>query len=114
MTSADVPVYRSGDGGAEGRARWGGSKAHGRGADAPRVIVLMCHEEREEVFELLASLGARPVDIASELTTIGRDSGAPAPRLMDSQVPGGGRDCTRGTLWRLMPRSFAEVARERN
>jgi cyanophycin synthetase len=38
--------------------------------DAPRVIVLMCHEEREEVFALLADLGARPVDIGSELTTL--------------------------------------------
>jgi cyanophycin synthetase len=35
-----------------------------------RVIVLMCHEERPEVFELLARLGARPVDVASELTTL--------------------------------------------
>jgi cyanophycin synthetase len=35
--------------------------------DAPRVIVLMCHEEREAVFELLETLGARPVDVASEL-----------------------------------------------
>ncbi len=34
----------------------------------PRVIVLMCHEEREAVFELLGTLGARPVDVASELT----------------------------------------------
>ena len=30
----------------------------------------MCHEERDEVFALLAELGARPVDIASELTTL--------------------------------------------
>ena len=30
----------------------------------------MCHEERQEVLELLASLGARPVDIASELTSL--------------------------------------------
>ena len=30
----------------------------------------MCHEEREAVFELLAELGARPVDVASELTTL--------------------------------------------
>jgi cyanophycin synthetase len=39
-------------------------------SDAPRVIVLMCHEEREEVFALLNEMGARPVDIASELTTL--------------------------------------------
>ena len=30
----------------------------------------MCHEEREAVFELLAKLGARPVDVATELTEL--------------------------------------------
>ncbi len=30
----------------------------------------MCHEEREAVFELLDRLGARPVDIATELTDL--------------------------------------------
>jgi cyanophycin synthetase len=39
-------------------------------ADSPRVVVLMCHEEREEVFKLLASMGARPVDVGSELTSL--------------------------------------------
>ncbi|HEY3163452.1 MAG TPA: cyanophycin synthetase, partial [Candidatus Limnocylindrales bacterium] len=66
--TAGVPVYdsetaalraelaRNGDGGAK--------------PDAARVIVLMCHEEREEVFALLAEIGARPIDVASELTTL--------------------------------------------
>jgi cyanophycin synthetase len=68
---ADVPVYRS-----ETEAllaELNGSAAAGASggrSDAPRVIVLMCHEERDEVFELLAKLGARPVDIASELTEL--------------------------------------------
>jgi cyanophycin synthetase len=44
--------------------------------DAARVIVLMCHEERPDVFRLLDELGARPVDIASELTDL-------VPRLQD-------------------------------
>ncbi|MEA2549005.1 MAG: hypothetical protein QOE42_1603, partial [Chloroflexota bacterium] len=46
---------------------------NGEGAarpDALRVIVLMCHEERTEVFALLAELGARPIDVGSELTTL--------------------------------------------
>ena len=30
----------------------------------------MCHEERAEVYELLARAGARPVDVASELGTL--------------------------------------------
>ena len=44
-----------------------GAGAHGGRSDAPRVIVLMCHEDRDGVFDLLASLGARPVDVATEL-----------------------------------------------
>jgi cyanophycin synthetase len=38
--------------------------------DAARVVVLMCHEERAEVYHLLDELGARPVDVASELTAL--------------------------------------------
>ena len=54
----------------------GAATAGGGKADAPRVLVLMCHEEREEVFKLLASLGARPVDVGSELTAL-------VPRLQE-------------------------------
>jgi hypothetical protein len=40
----------------------------------------MCHEDREGVFELLARLGARPVDVASELTElVPRLQGRPRP-----------------------------------
>jgi len=65
--TTDVPVYESESGAlrAELARADGGSKP-----EAPRVIVLMCHEERDEVFALLAELGARPVDIGSELTTL--------------------------------------------
>jgi cyanophycin synthetase len=66
--TADVPVYES-----ETEALRGELARNGEGAarpDAPRVIVLMCHEEREEVFALLAELGAKPIDVASELTTL--------------------------------------------
>ncbi|HEV8545164.1 MAG TPA: Mur ligase family protein [Candidatus Limnocylindrales bacterium] len=45
----------------------------------PRVVVLLCHEEREEVFELLGSLGARPIDVATELTSL-------VPRLQERPV----------------------------
>jgi cyanophycin synthetase len=69
--AAEVPVYRTETealeaelGGAAGAAGTTGRP------DGSRVIVLMCHEEREEVFELLTRLGARPVDVASELTTL--------------------------------------------
>ena len=64
----DVPVYES-----ETEALRSELARNGEGGvkpDAPRVIVLMCHEERTEVFALLAELGAKPVDVASELTTL--------------------------------------------
>jgi cyanophycin synthetase len=68
----DVPVYES------ETAALRGELAHNDGdrTDTPRVLVLMCHEEREEVFALLAKLGARPIDVATELTTL-------VPRLQE-------------------------------
>ena len=65
--TSDVPVYDSET--TALRAELARSDAGAR-PDSPRVIVLMCHEEREEMFALLAELGARPVDVASELTTL--------------------------------------------
>ena len=48
------PDLRLRDRGAPGRAqRRGRAGAHGGRADAARVIVLMCHEDRDGVFELL-------------------------------------------------------------
>jgi cyanophycin synthetase len=41
-------------------------------SDGPRVIVLMCHEERDAVFELLAERGAIPIDAATELASLAR------------------------------------------
>lgn len=67
-TTADVPVYET-----ETEALRGELARNGEGGarpDAPRIIVLMCHEEREEVFALLTELGAKPIDVASELTTL--------------------------------------------
>ena len=74
-----MPVYQSET--AALRAELNGAGRHGHAGsgarpDAPRVIVLMCHEERDGVFRLLAELGARPVDVASELTAL-------VPRLQD-------------------------------
>ena len=68
MAAADVPVYES-----ETAALRSELARNGEGPakpDSPRVIVLMCHEERDEVFALLAELGARPIDISAELTTL--------------------------------------------
>jgi cyanophycin synthetase len=71
-TPADVPVYERETAALRAELMVG---SNGR-VDAPRVIVLMCHEERDEVFALLADLGARPVDVAAELTTL-------VPRLQE-------------------------------
>jgi cyanophycin synthetase len=68
---AMVPVHPSET--AALRAELGAVGAAGRldaRPDAPRVVVLLCHEERAAVFELLDELGARPVDVAAELTTL--------------------------------------------
>ncbi|MGH2473792.1 MAG: hypothetical protein ACRDIL_00890, partial [Candidatus Limnocylindrales bacterium] len=76
VAAGDVPIYESETAALRAELNGAGGNGHGRGADAPRVIVLMCHEEREAVFDLLSSLGARPVDIATELTTL-------VPRLQE-------------------------------
>lgn len=65
----DVPVYRSETEALKAELTGASSDDGGR-PDGSRVIVLMCHEEREAVFELLAKLGAHPVDVASELTEL--------------------------------------------
>jgi cyanophycin synthetase len=73
VSPSEVPVYESET--AALRAELNGRGPDGRG-DSPRVIVLMCHEEREAVFRLLGDLGARPVDVTAELTTL-------VPRLQE-------------------------------
>jgi cyanophycin synthetase len=81
FSAEDVPIYDSEttalqaelDGAA-------GASAHGGRSTAPRVIVLMCHEDRDGVFALLQRLGARPVDVATELTElVPRLQGRPRP-----------------------------------
>jgi cyanophycin synthetase len=74
--TADVPVYPTETAALKAELNGAAGDGLGRGFDAPRVIVLMCHQERDEVFEMLASMGARPVDVASELTTL-------VPRLQE-------------------------------
>jgi cyanophycin synthetase len=46
-----------------------------------RVVVLLCHEERDAVFALLESMGAGSVDVSSELTSL-------VPRLQDRPARG--------------------------
>jgi cyanophycin synthetase len=80
MSAGDVTVYESETSALRAELNGAGAGAaahgHGRGADTPRVIVLMCQEDRDGVFRLLADLGGRPVDVASELRSL-------VPRLQD-------------------------------
>jgi cyanophycin synthetase len=67
-STSDVPVYESETEALRAEVTRNGEVV-GRGESA-RVVVLMCHEEREEVFRLLTELGGKPVDAASELTAL--------------------------------------------
>jgi cyanophycin synthetase len=68
VTPAEVQVYESETEALRGELSRNGST--GGRPDAGSVIVLMCHEEREEVFRALSKIGARPVEVASELTEL--------------------------------------------
>ena len=77
--ASDIPVYESETVALRAEINGAGAtgpNGHGGRPDGPRVIALMCHEERDAVFTLLADLGARPVDVAAELGTL-------VPRLQD-------------------------------
>ena len=83
---ADVPVYES------ETAALRGELANGDGR--PRVIVLMCHEEREEVFALLEKLGG--------------EADRRRQRAHDAGVRGSRSDRARTLTWR--PRIVATHA----
>ncbi|MHB8458911.1 MAG: Mur ligase family protein [Candidatus Limnocylindrales bacterium] len=78
LSAGSIPVYPSETAALRAELNGAAAQAGASGArpDAPRVVVLMCHEERDEVFSLLAELGARPVDVAAELTEL-------VPRFQD-------------------------------
>ena len=60
MDPAAVPVYETEAAALEAELVGSGAAAAGDSRpDAPRVVVLFCHAERDEVFELLERLGAR-------------------------------------------------------
>jgi cyanophycin synthetase len=81
LAAEDVPVYDSETAALQAELNGAaGAGAHGGPPNGLRVIVLMCHEDRDGVFALLQRLGARPVDIATELTElVPRLQGRPRP-----------------------------------
>ena len=80
MDGDSVPVYETEPMALEAELVGPGAAiADGGRPDAPRVLVLLCHEARDEVFALLARLGARPMDIAAEVQRQGVRELAPRP-----------------------------------
>ncbi len=79
MDPATVPVYETEAAALEAELSGanGAASTNGR-ADAPRVVVLFCHAERENVFALLDRLGARQIDAADGLRDL-------SPRLADQR-----------------------------
>ena len=79
MDPENVPVYETEAGALEAELSGasGAAATNGR-ADAPRVVVLFCHAERDDVFALLARLGARQVDAADGMRDL-------SPRLADQR-----------------------------
>ena len=85
LDPATIPVYESEVTALESELVGAGSVAAGDRPDAPRVIVLFCHQDRDAVFALLERLGAHGVDVATELGDL-------SPRLADGKRrPGVGR-----------------------
>jgi cyanophycin synthetase len=79
---AAVPVYETEEEALEAELAGAGALAAGEGgADAPRVVVLFCHEQRDGVFALLERLGARPLDTADGLAAL-------SPQLAGERRPG--------------------------
>ena len=78
--AAEVPIYDTEVDALRGELNGAGHGTDGRGPNAARVVVLMCHEDREGVFDLLRTIGARAVDVGSELTElVPRLQGRPRP-----------------------------------
>ena len=67
MDPATVRVYDGEAAALEGELVGSGAASSSDGrADAPRVVILFCHEQRDEIFALLQRLGARQVEVTPE------------------------------------------------
>jgi cyanophycin synthetase len=80
VNPSSVRVYDSEVAALEGELTGSGAASSSNGrADAPRVVILFCHEQREDVFALLERLGAKQVDLTGE------GLAALSPRLGDKR-----------------------------
>ncbi|HEX5829051.1 MAG TPA: Mur ligase family protein [Candidatus Limnocylindrales bacterium] len=68
MQTDGIPVYETETEALEAELVGSGAAAAGAGApEAPGVVILFCHEQRDEVFALLDRLGARQLDAADAI-----------------------------------------------
>jgi cyanophycin synthetase len=79
MDPATVPLYQDEPGALEAELAIAGDADGAAGAGRPGVVVLFCHEARDDVFALLERLGARPLDAQDGLDRL-RPEGPGAPR----------------------------------
>jgi cyanophycin synthetase len=73
-----VPVYASEAAALEAEVTGAGALDAGIATDRPRVIVLFCHEQRDEVFALLQRLGAEPLDLAAVVPPAAASAAVPS------------------------------------
>ncbi len=71
---SEIPVYETEVAALQAELNGAGAAAAGSRPDAARIVVLLCHEDRDGVFALLRSLHYRPVETAADLIGL-------APRL---------------------------------
>lgn len=74
--TAEIPIYESEAAALRAELNGAASSADGSRHDAARIVVLLCHEDRQGVFDLLRDLNFRPVESAADLIRL-------APRLED-------------------------------
>jgi len=65
-----IPVYGSEAEALRAELNGAGALALGLRPDAARLVLLLCHEDRDGVFALLAELGYRPVESPGELAAL--------------------------------------------
>jgi cyanophycin synthetase len=72
--STEIPVYESEPGALRAELVGAAAATDGSRHDAARIVVLLCHEDRDGVFRVLSELGFRPVETVADLIGL-------APRL---------------------------------
>lgn len=72
----DIPIYQTEVAALRAELSGAAPTSDGSRLDAARIVILLCHEDREGVFNLLRDLHYRPVETAADLISL-------APRLED-------------------------------